>query len=152
MGHKSSPWTYIYLSPAIKKGDATMEMSGTFLGKIWELYVAGTNSGAFFGRTFKLWDWPKTATPMFVERLQKEWTDNYSGTQKFLFSAPQQKGSTPSPLNSVTLVMIWKHLLLWRLWRSVIDEVVWNWVTTYYNQSLAPCNRMIWIVNPVTDL
>jgi hypothetical protein len=47
---------HIYISPAIKKGDATMEMSGTFLGKIWELYVAGTNSGAFFGRTFKLWD------------------------------------------------------------------------------------------------
>jgi hypothetical protein len=55
MGHKSSPWTYIYI-PSNKKGDATMEMSGTFLGKIWELYVAGTNSGAFFGRTFKLWD------------------------------------------------------------------------------------------------
>ena len=29
---------------AIKKGDATMEMSGSFLGKIWELYVAGTNA------------------------------------------------------------------------------------------------------------
>lgn len=41
--HHGHMYIYIYISPAFpsnKKGDATMEMSGSFLGKICELYVA----------------------------------------------------------------------------------------------------------------
>ena len=122
---------------AIKKGMPPWKCQAPSWGRYGNcMLLVPMPRGAFFGRTFKLWDWPKTVLPMFVE-IQKEWTDN-SGTQKFLFSAPQ-KGSTPSPL-------------LWRLWRLVIR---WSGLELGYNilqpLNVAPCNR-IWIVNPLPDL